>query len=163
HVRRAHGGRRPRPARRVDLPLRHPHPRRGEGGPPGGRGPHPSLVGWLPGLLGVYARGGRRGVEPAGQNWWLGLLLVPDPGALVGGFIATFAMAALTGSWFALVGQVVRQGRVAPADVPGSFGVHLWDVLTFGFLLMILQRIAGIAFKDSQYLTIVFELAVFVF
>lgn len=130
---------------------------------------------WLTDLLGVYVRVGRRGFELAVQNWWLGLLVIAYQGALVGliqllaplgivgGFLLTFAMAALVSSWFALVGQVVRQGRVAPSDVPGSFGTYLWDVLTFGFFLMILQRIAGIAFADSQYLAIVFELAILVF
>jgi hypothetical protein len=133
-------------------------------------------VSWLGDLLGVYARVGRRGFELAIQNWWLGLVaivyqvallvliqLVSPFGQLVGGFVVTLGFAALASSWFVLVRRVVREGRVALTDIPGSFGVYLGDVLTFGFMLMLLQWGVGSAIADSQYLTIVFELAIFVF
>jgi hypothetical protein len=132
-------------------------------------------VSWLVDLAGVYARVVRRGVLLLGRYWWLGLVfaayqlafftiaILVAPLGLVGGFLVAIAFAALASSGLVLLGHVVRQGRVTFADVPGSFGIYLGDVLTFGFLLWALETIAGIAFADATYLSIVFELAVFVF
>lgn len=126
-------------------------------------------------LLAVYGRVGRRGLELALRHWWLGLVatgyqaallgvaLLVGPFGLAGGLVLTFAMAALMSSWFVLVGHVVREGRTTLEDVPGSFVVYLGDVLTFGFLLWILQYAAGVALAGFGYLTIVFELALLVF
>jgi hypothetical protein len=130
---------------------------------------------WLADLLGVYGRVLRRTFDLTVQNWWLGLvaiayqgmllalMLVLGPLGMVGGFLMGFAMAALMSSWLVLVGHVVRAGRTTLADLPGSYVVHLGDVLTFGFLLWALQYIASIAFADFAYATIVFELALLVF
>lgn len=81
----------------------------------------------------------------------------------MGGVLLTFVGAALMSSWFVLVGAVVRDGRASPADVRGSFVVHLGDVLTFGFLLWALQYVASLAFAEVAYVAIVFELALLVF
>ena len=130
---------------------------------------------WFFDVLGVYQRVLRRGFELTVRHWWLGLVaigyqatvlvLMPLAGPLgmVGGFLMGFAMAALMSSWLVLVGHVVRAGRTTLADLPGSFVVHMWDLLTFGFLLWALQYIAGIAFADLSYAAIVFELALLVF
>ncbi len=130
---------------------------------------------WLVDLAGVYARVARRGVLLFGRHWWLGLVfaayqlalftvaILAAPLGLVGGFLVAIAFAALASSGLVLLGYVVRQGRVTLADVPGSFGVYLGDVLTFGFLLWALEYVAGVVFADATYLAIVFELAVFVF
>jgi hypothetical protein len=93
----------------------------------------------------------------------LGVALLATQLGIAGGFLLALAMAALASSWLVLVGHVVREGRTTLADVPGSFGVHLGDVLTFGFLLWALQFIARIAFADLEYVAIVFELALLVF
>ena len=130
---------------------------------------------WLVDLLGVYARVFRRGVELTVRHWWLGVVfaayqvafvmaaIVASPLGLIGGFLVTIAFAALASSGLVLLGYVVRQGRVTLADVPGSFGVYLGDVLTFGFLLWIIQYVAGVALPELSYVAIVFELALFVF
>jgi hypothetical protein len=130
---------------------------------------------WLSDLLGVYGRAFRRGFELAVRHWWLGLVAVAYQGVLlgaavvlgrfglVGGVLVTLVAAALMSSWLVLVGAVVRDGRATPADVRGSFLVHLGDVLTFGFLLWALQYIAGVAFAELAYAAIVFELALLVF
>jgi hypothetical protein len=132
-------------------------------------------VSWLVDLFGVYGRVVRRGLVLTGRHWWLGLAftayqaafvmvaLVAAPLGLVGGFLITIAFAAFASSGLVLLGHVVRNGRVTLADVPGSFGVYLGDVLTFGFLLFALQYVAGVAFPQLSYLAIVFELALFVF
>ena len=130
---------------------------------------------WLTDLLVVYARVLRRTSDLTVRNWWLGLVAIGYQGLLlglipllatlgmVGGFLMAFAMAALLSSWLVLVGHVVRAGRTVLADLPGSFVVHLGDVLTFGFLLWALRYIAAIAFADFSYAAIVFELALLVF
>src|SRR6185503_4718215 len=158
HVRGAHDGRCQRGADRVDRPLRHPHDSRGEGVPRRtGSAGAPGAMSWLGDLLGVYGRVLRRTFDLTVQNWWLGLvaivyqgmllalMLVLGPLGMVGGFLMGFAIAALMSSWLFLVGHVVRAGRTTLADLPGSFVVHLGDVLTFGFLLWALQYIASIA------------------
>ena len=130
---------------------------------------------WLVDLAGVYGRVLRRGIELSVRHWWLGpvfaayqvalaiFAILVAPLGIAGGFLAAIAFAALASSGLVLLGYVVRQGRVTLADVPGSFGVYLSDVLTFGFLLWALEYIAGLAFLDRSYVAIVFELAVFVF
>lgn len=130
---------------------------------------------WLVDLLGVYGRVLARAWELTRRHWWLGLVAIGYQGALlgvtvvagqipiVGGFLMAIAMAALMSSWFVLVGHVVRSGRTTLADLPGSYVVYLGDVLTFGFLLWMLQWIASIAFADLSYVAIVFELALLVF
>jgi hypothetical protein len=132
-------------------------------------------VSWLVDLLGVYGRVLRRAVELTLKHWWLGpvaigyqvlvlaLMAALAPFGMVGGFIVTIGMAALMSSWMVLVGNVVRNGRVTFADVPQSFAVHLGDVVTFFFLLWVLNTIAGLAFQDLALAAIVFELASFVF
>jgi hypothetical protein len=132
-------------------------------------------VSWLVDLFGVYARVVRRAVVLTVRHWWLGLVftayqaallmlaIVAAPLGFVGGFLAVIAFAALASSGLVLLRHVVRDGRVTLADIPGSFGVHLGDVLTFGFLLWALQYVAGIALADFAYAAIVFELAVLVF
>jgi hypothetical protein len=132
-------------------------------------------VSWLRDLAGVYARVFRRGFELAVRHWWLALVAIAYQGALVAGafllgslglvgrFLLTFAGAALMSSWLVLVGTVIRDGRATPADVRGSFIVHLGDIVTFGFLFWALQMIAAIAFADFAYAAIVFELALLVF
>ncbi len=130
---------------------------------------------WLGDLLGLYGRVLRRAAERTRQHWWLGLVAVGYQAALfgavvvgsqlgmVGGFLVTLAMAALMSSWFVLVGQVVRSGRTTPADIRGSFIVYLGDVVTFGFLLWVLQQIGAIAFAQFPLAAIVFELALLAF
>ncbi len=130
---------------------------------------------WLRDLLALYGRVLVRAGELTRRHWWLGLVVVGYQavrfGALVlagslgilGGFLVTLVMAALMSSWFVLVGHVVRSGRTTPADLRGSWFVYLGDVVTFGFLLWVLQQIAGIAFAELSYAAIVFELALLVF
>jgi hypothetical protein len=133
-------------------------------------------VSWLLDLFGVYARVVRRAVVLTGRYWWLGLVavlyeivleevlpVVAMPFGIAGRFMLAIGFAALASSGLVLLGHVVREGRVRPADVPGSFGVHLLDVLTYGFLLWALRYVAGIAFADFPYAAIVFQLAVLVF
>lgn len=131
---------------------------------------------WLRDLLQVYARVGRRAIELTARHWWLALVaiayelasyevlpLLAMPFGPFGGFVIAIGFAALASSGLVLLAGVVRQGRVLPADVPGSFGVYLLDVLTFGFLLWALRYIAGVAFADLVYARIVFRLSVLVF
>ena len=130
---------------------------------------------WLADLLGVYARVFRRGIELSLRHWWLGPVfaayqvalvmaaILAAPFGILGGFLVAIAFAALASSGLVLLGYVVRQGRVQLADVSGSFGVYLGDVLTFGFLLWILEYVAGVAFPDGSYPAIVFGFAVWVF
>jgi hypothetical protein len=132
-------------------------------------------VSWLRDTLGVYGRVLRRTVQLTAAHWWLGLvaiayeglfrvlLLVLGPLGLVGGLLLTFATAAIFSSWLALVGHIVRSGRTNLADLRESFLVYLGDVLTFGFLLWVLQQIGSLAFTDVRYLAIVFLLALLVF
>ena len=132
---------------------------------------------WVRDILTVYGRVLRRTVDLSVKHWWLGLVLVAYVAAffglvlvvsglglgLVGGFVLMFARAALMSSALVLLGCVVRDGRAALADIPGSFVVHLGDVITFFFLLWALQSIASIAFANVDYAAIVFELALMVF
>jgi hypothetical protein len=130
---------------------------------------------WFIDLLGVYARVARRGLDLAVRHWWLALValgyqagllgaaLLLAPLGLVGGVLLTLLAAGLMSSWFVLAGTVIRDGRATPADVRGSFLVHLGDVLTFGFLLWVLRMIASLAFADFAYAEIVAELALLVF
>jgi hypothetical protein len=132
-------------------------------------------VSWLRDLLVVYGRVLQRTGELTLRHWWLGVvaigyqavllgvLLLAAPLGIVGGFLATFVMAALMSSWLVLLGHVVRSGRATFADIRDSFFVYLGDVLTFGFLLWALQFIGSVAFADFGYATIVFELALLVF
>lgn len=130
---------------------------------------------WLRDVLGVYERVLRRTFQLTVAHWWLGLVAVAYQlvalgvyflaGLLgiVGGFVFTFAAAALFSSWLVLVGHVVRSGRASLSDVRDSFFVHLGDVLTFGFLLWILVLVGTTAFAGFEYLAIVFALALLVF
>lgn len=130
---------------------------------------------WFTDIAGVYGRVLGRAGELIVRHWWLGLVaigyqaallgatLLLAPLGLVGGLLIALATAALVSSWFVLVGHVVREGRTTLADVPGSFVVHLGDVLTFFFLLWILRYVAAIAFAHLDYAGIVFQLALLVF
>ena len=130
---------------------------------------------WLTDLLDVYGRVLRRAVDLTLKHWWLGLiaiaylgafgalLIVAMPFGLVGGFLLGFGMAALISSWLVLVGQVVQNGRVTLAEIPGSFVVYLFDVITFLFVRSLLSWAANIAFGDDSYAGIVADLALFVF
>lgn len=130
---------------------------------------------WLRDTAGIYARVLRRAAELTARHWWLALVAMLYQGALlglalmvgqlgiVGGFVLALAMAALASSWLVLLGLVIRQGRATLADVPGSFGIYLGDVLTFGFLLWALQYVASVALAELSYVAIVFELALLVF
>jgi hypothetical protein len=132
-------------------------------------------VSWLRDLAGVYGRVLRRAAELTVRHWWLGLVamayqavllgvvLLASQLGMVGGFLLVLAMAALASSWLVLLGHVVREGRTTLADIPGSFGVYLGDVLTFLFLLWALRFIASIAFADLAYAAIVFQLALLTF
>jgi hypothetical protein len=130
---------------------------------------------WLRDLFGIYARVSRRAATLTLRHWWIGLVaivyLVAYTGVgmivggfgIVGGFIATLAQAAFVSSWLVLLEGVIRHGRVTPADIAGSFGVYLGDVVTFLFLLWVLRLVTGIAFADFAFVEIVFGLALLVF
>ena len=130
---------------------------------------------WLTDLLDVYGRVLRRAVDLTLKHWWLGLiaiaylgafgalLIVAMPFGLVGGFLLGFGMAALISSWLVLVGQVVQNGRVTLAEIPGSFVVYLFDVITFLFVRSLLSWAASSAFGEDSYAGIVADLALFVF
>jgi hypothetical protein len=130
---------------------------------------------WLRDLLGVYARVLRRTNELMLRHWWLGLVATAYFGAfigvlaiasgfgLVGRFAVTLATAAFASSWFVLIGQVVRHGRVTTADISGSFVVYLGDVVTFMFLLWVLRYVTAIAFADLVFVRIVFVFALLAF
>ena len=129
---------------------------------------------WLADLLGVYGRVARRGVLLCGRHWWLGLVfaayetalfllaVVVAPLGLVGGFLMAIAFAAVASSGLVLLGSVVRQGRVTFADVPGSFGVYLGDVLTVRFLLWALAYVVANAFPPGSDPATVFWVVVFI-
>jgi hypothetical protein len=132
---------------------------------------------WVRDTLTVYWRVLRRTVELSLKHWWLGLVLVAYVAAffalvvvvsafglgLLGGILLMLARAALMSSALVLLGYVVRDGRAAIGDIPGSFVVHLGDVITFFFLLWALQYIAMVAFAQVEYAEIVFQLALLVF
>lgn len=130
---------------------------------------------WLTDLLGVYGRVLRRAFDLTLAHWWLGpvaiaylgvfltLVIVASQLGYVGGFLLAIGMAALISSWLVLVGHVVRNGRVAIADIPESFLVYLFDVITLLFVRMLLNWFATLAFPDLSYIAIVFDLAVGVF
>src|SRR5262249_57697106 len=95
----------------------------------------------------VFGGGGQLGM----RNWQVALLAtaylvvlaflgaVLAPYGLVGGIIWTTARAAACGSWLVFVEQVVRNGRVAPRELPASFGTYFGDMLNIFFLLLIRQ------------------------
>ncbi len=130
---------------------------------------------WLRDLLGVYGRVLRRTVELTARHWWLGLVataylvtlsavrILAAPFSTAGGFASMLVTAALGSSALVLLGHVVRDGRTTPADLPGSFGVYLGDVLTFFFLMWAMGFVAAVAFANLGYAAIVFQLAVLVF
>jgi len=130
-------------------------------------------VSWLTDLLDVYGRVLRRAFDLTLKHWWLGLVAIAYVGAffalvvvaghlgLVGGFLLGIGMAALISSWLVLVGQVVRNGRVTIAEVPESFVVHLFDVITLLFFRSLLSWAASSL--GETYAGIVLDLAIAVF
>jgi hypothetical protein len=125
-------------------------------------------------LLGIYARVFRRGIELGVRHWWLGpvfaayqlalfiAMIFAAPFGILGGFLVAIAFAALASSGLVLLGYVVRQGRATLADVSGSFGVYLGDVMTVGFLLWVMGYVAGAVFPNGSDPARVFWLAVWV-
>ncbi len=138
---------------------------------------------WLTDLLGVYGRVFARAIDLLATNWLLavmviayqaimlgaGLALMPlgvmggTAGGLVGSIVAMLVWAACVSSFLAVLGRVIRDGRVTPREVPGSFTLHLGDVLNVGFLLFGLQLLGRLVLVPFPYLYIVFGIAVLVF
>jgi hypothetical protein len=125
-------------------------------------------------LAGIYARVVRRGAVLFGRHWWLGLVfagyqtaaflvaVLLAPLGMAGGFIAAIVSAAFASSGLVLLGGVLRHGRATLADVPGSFGVYLGDVLTFGFLLWVLGYVEQAVFPPRALSGLAFEIGIFV-
>lgn len=82
---------------------------------------------------------------------------------LLGGFAVMLAMVACVSSWLALVGELLRSGRVSFADVPASFGAYINDLLAAGFLVFLLQFVADFVLAPFALLRIVFGLATLAF
>src|SRR5206468_5483357 len=89
--------------------------------------------------------------------------LVAAPLGIAGGFLLYLATVACLSSWLALVGQVIRLGRVRLSDLPSSFVAYLGDLLTVAFLLWGLRLIGTLVLAPFPFLAIVFGLAVVVF
>ena len=130
---------------------------------------------WLADTAELYVRVFRRGGALALGNWWVGLVVVvyavllgvvetvTAPLGVVGGLLAYLALVACGSSWLSLVAQVIRTGRIRPADVPSSFATYFGDLLNVGFLFWGLQLIATFVLAPIPLVQIVFLLAVFVF
>jgi len=131
-------------------------------------------VSWLTDLLDVYGRVLRRAFDLTLKHWWLGLIAIAYVGifvsvvvvaghlGLAGGFLLGIGMALLISSWLVLVGQVVRNGRVTIAEVPESFLVHFFDVLTLLFVRSLLNWAVTSSLGET-YVGIVLDLAIAVF
>ena len=116
------------------------------------------LGGWAGDTAALYARVFSRGTRLALRNWPLCLVvvlygtllrmvgLVAAPLGIAGGFLLYLATVACLSSWLALVGQVIRLGRVRLSDLPSSFVAYLGDLLTVAFLLWGLRLIGTLAF-----------------
>jgi hypothetical protein len=130
---------------------------------------------WLADTVALYARVFRRGGVLVARNWLLALAiaaalallaaaeLVAARLGLVGGLLWTLLVMACASSWLALVGQVIRVGRITPADVAGGFVAYLNDLLAVGFLLWGLRLLGELALAPLPLLRIVFGLATTVF
>ena len=133
------------------------------------------LGGWAGDTAALYVRVFSRGTRLALRNWPLCLVvvlygtllrmvgLVAAPLGIAGGFLLYLATVACLSSWLALVGQVIRLGRVRLSDLPSSFVAYLGDLLTVAFLLWGLRLIGTLVLAPFPFLAIVFGLAVVVF
>jgi hypothetical protein len=131
--------------------------------------------GWLRDTAALYADVFRRGAVLALRNWPVGLAVVAygvilliarrlsAPLGLAGGFLLYLVVVACASSWLSLVAEVIRSGRVRPADVLSGFGAYLGDLLTVGFLLWLLSLAAELVLGPFPFLRIVFGLATAVF
>lgn len=130
---------------------------------------------WLRDTAALYARVFRRAGELTLANAVLLVVAVAYPMVLgiaqgllaplgiVGGVLWTLAAAAAASSWLALLEGVVRSGRSNLSEVPGSFTTYLGELINVGFLLFLLQLVAGLVLAPFPFLRIVFGLAVLVF
>jgi hypothetical protein len=130
---------------------------------------------WLGDTVALYGRVFRRGAVLVGRNWLLALVIAASLAllaaaelaaarlGLLGGLLWTLAVMACASSWLALVGQMIRVGRITPADVPGGFVAYLNDLLAVGFLLWVLRLLGELALAPLPLLRIVFGLATTVF
>lgn len=131
--------------------------------------------GWAADTGALYARVLTRAARLALRNWPVGLVVLLYlllltavgwlvlPLGIVGGLILYLATVACASSWLHLVEQVIRSGRVRPADVTAGFTAYLGDLLTVGFFFWLLSLIGNLALVEMPLARIVFALAVFVF
>jgi len=130
---------------------------------------------WLGDTAALYARVFRRGGVLLARNWLVAVAIAASLALLalaqlfaarlgfLGGLAWTLLVMACASSWLSLVGQVIRVGRVAPADVVGGFLTYLNDLLAVGFLLWGLRLVGELVLAPFPLLLIVFGLATTVF
>src|SRR5207244_4234706 len=108
-------------------------------------------------------------------NWPVGLVIplylvlmsiciqLVAPFGILGGFAIYLATVACASSWLSLVEQVIRAGRVRLGDLATGFGAYFNDLLTVGFCMWMLGMIDRYVLAPFPLVSIVFELAAFVF
>jgi hypothetical protein len=135
------------------------------------------LGGWAADTLALYARVVRRAAVLAVRSWWVGLVVLvytvlltvvswlrlPGPLGIVSGLVLYVATVACLSSWLYLVEQVIRSGRVRPADLWPGFGAYLGELLTIGFVLFLVSLAYQMLFAGNAFARIVVPLALFVF
>jgi hypothetical protein len=131
--------------------------------------------GWLRDTAQLYGQVFRRGALLALRTWPVGLAVVgyavlffytgilTAPLGFAGGFITYLVFVACASSMLSLVAEVIRSGRVRPADVVTGLGTYLGDLMTFFFLLWLLSLAAQLVLGPFPLLLIVFRLATFAF